>query len=380
MILSVYNPFLLGIQFSAGKTNMSLTVEYPHMKITKQDRKEMLIRLVPENLEDLWHLERILAVGDKVEAVSFRTFKATPDAAAEKKKINVTLLLDKIEFARHANRLRLMGKILSGTPEEFVQVGQHHTIDAEPNFPLSIYKDWKEHHLSRLKAAIAETKRPKVHVMVLDEREAMLASLRGFGVNYEWELERTGSKRDEAKRQTEAHSQFFGELLARLQRLEGGHKIILAGPGFAPENFAKFAKERDAKLAARFVLEHCTYADRTGVSEWLKKGILSRVASDERVALEMEAMEKFVAAVSKGSNKVCYGLKNVKVAVEAGAVERIMVLDELLRTRKDVEDIIEMAEKMKAPVMIFSHESDGGRELAGIGGLAAFLRYAMADN
>jgi len=349
------------------------------MKIVKQDRKERLIKLVPENLEDLWHLERILAPGDEAEAVSWRTFKASETAQAEKKKITVRLFLEKIEFARHANRLRLMGKILSGTPIEFVQVGSYHTIDCEPDFALSIYKDWKEHHLSRLKQAIAETKRPKLHVLVLDEREALLASLRGYGVNYDWELERSGSKRDEPKRQNEAHSQFFGELLARLQRIEGNNKIIVAGPGFAPENFSKFAKERDHKLASRFVMEHCTYADRTGVNELLKKGVLSRVAADERVALEMAAMESFKEAVSKGSKKVCYGLKNVRQAVESGAAEKLMVLDELLRSRKDVEDIIETAEKMKTPVMIFSHESDGGHELAGIGGLAAFLRYAMQN-
>ena len=349
------------------------------MKIVKQDRKEDLIKLVPENLEDLWHLERILASGDRVEAVSFRTFKATETAQAEKKKIVVMLQLEKIEFARHANRLRLMGKIVSGTPVEFVQVGSYHTIDAEPNFPLSIFKDWKEHHLSRLKQAIAETKRPKVHVLVLDEREALLASLRGYGVNYEWELERSSSKRDEAKRQAEAHAVFYGELLARLQRLEGTNKIILAGPGFAPNNFAKFVRERDAKLSSRFVIEHCTYADRTGVTELLKKGVLTRVASGERVALELQAMEEFKTAVSKDSNKVCYGLKNVRSAVEAGAAEKVLVLDEILRQRKDVEDIIETAEKMKTPVMIFSHESDGGHELAGLGGLAAFLRYALAN-
>ena len=349
------------------------------MKIVKQDRKERLIKLVPENLEDLWHLERILAPGDEAEAVSWRTFKASETAQAEKKKITVRLLLEKIEFARHANRLRLTGKIISGSPLEFVQVGSYHTIDCEPDFALSIYKDWKEHHLSRLKQAIAETKRPKLHVLVLDEREALLASLRGFGVNYDWELERSGSKRDEPKRQTEAHSQYFGELLARLQRIEGNNKIIVAGPGFAPENFSKFAKERDPKLSNRFVMEHCTYADRTGVNELLKKGVLSRVAADERVALEMAAMESFKEAMSKGSKKVCYGLKNVRQAVESGAAEKLMVLDELLRSRKDVEDIIETAEKMKTPVMIFSHESDGGRELAGIGGLAAFLRYAMQE-
>ncbi|VVB57242.1 Peptide chain release factor subunit 1 [uncultured archaeon] len=347
------------------------------MKIGKQDKKEGLIRVTPENLEDLWHLERILAPGDKVEAVSWRSFKASETAQAEKKKITVLLSLEKIEFARHANRLRLMGKIISGTPVEFVQAGSYHTIDAEPHFPLSIYKDWKSHQLSRLKQAMAETKRPLVHVLVLDEREALLASLRGYGVNYEWELERSGSKRDEAKRQAEAASQFYGELLSRLQRIEGSNKIILAGPGFAPNNFSKFARERDAKLSARFVVEHCTYADRTGVNELLKKGVLSRVAADERVALELQTMEEFKTLIAKNSDKACYGLKNVKNAVEASAASKVLVLDELLRNRHDVEEIVEQAEAMKIPLMIFSHESEGGRELAGIGGLAAFLRFAL---
>src|SRR5271165_3415913 len=103
------------------------------MKITQQDKKENLIRLIPENLEDLWHLERILAPGDEVQSGSWRSFKATEGATAEKKKIDIRLHIEKIEFARHANRLRLTGKILSGTPVEYVQTGSYHTIDVEPH-------------------------------------------------------------------------------------------------------------------------------------------------------------------------------------------------------------------------------------------------------
>lgn len=350
------------------------------MKIQKQDKKEGLIQLMPENLEDLWHLERILSRGDKVEAVSWRTFKASEESNAEKKKINVMIELEKAEFSRHANHLRLFGKIIKGSPEEFVQIGQHHTIDAMPNFPLSIYKDWKEHHIERLKQAIAETKRPRLYILVLDERQALFAFLHGFGIEYAWELERSGSKRDGAKIQSEANLQFYGQLLSRLENLQEGHKIIVAGPGFAPENFMKFVKERNPKLASSFVLEHCTYADRSGVNELLKKGVLSRIALQERVALELQLMEEFKSEISKGSQKVCYGLQNVRNAVESSAAQKVLVLDELLRQRKDVEEIIETAEKMKIPVVIFSHESDGGRELAGIGGLAAFLRFSLPQN
>ncbi len=347
------------------------------MRINKQDRAENLIKLTPENLEDLWHIERILAPGDEVEGVSWRTFKASETANAEKKKINVRLRAEKIEFARHANRLRVSGKILSGTPEEFVQVGSYHTLDVEPNFAISIYKEWKMHHLSRIKQAMAETKRPRLYMLVMDEKEAAFATMRGFGASYEWELEYKGSKRDEAKKQAEEGKQFFGELLSRLERLEDVHRIVIAGPGFAASNFMNWAKEKNPKLAARFVLEHCTYADRTGVNELLKKGVVKRVASEERVALELQVMEEFKSAIAKNSERVCYGLANVRAGVESRAALKVLVLDELLRQKKNVEEIVELAQTNGVEVMIFSHESDGGRELAGLGGLAAFLRFAL---
>jgi len=350
------------------------------MKITKQSREDGLIRLVPENLEDLWHIERVLSPGDRVESVSFRTFKASDAAVAEKKKVHITLNVEKIEFARHANRLRLTGKIISGTPPEFVQAGSYHTIDVEPDYPVAIYKDWQQHHIDRLKMAIAETKRPRLFILVLDERQALLASLRGYGVDYDWELEASGSKRDEAKKQLESSRTFFGELLARLKMLPESGKIIVAGPGFARENFIKFAKEKEPKLTSRFVLETCTYAERSGVNELLKKGVVSRVAQDERVAQELQIMEEFKAKIAKGSDKVCYGMKAVGHAVDTTAAERVIVLDELLRQRKDVEAIIALADKNRIPIVIFSHESDGGHELAGLGGLAAFLRFPLPRN
>jgi protein pelota len=350
---------------------------YDLMKIVKQDVKQNLIRLIPENLEDLWHMERILSSGDKVESVSFRSYKANEKAVAQKKKITILLLAEKIEFAKHANRLRITGPIESGRPEEYVQVGSYHTIDIEPGFAVSIMKDWKKHQINRLKQAISETKRPRIHILVMDEKKAIFASVLGFGIKYNWELEHNGSKRDEAKRQSDAQNQYFGDILSRLRLLDDTNKIVLAGPGFAPKNFFDFAKERDSKICSRFILEHCTYAERSGVNELLKQGVVSKIAKDERVALEMQLMEEFKLKLAKDSDKICYGLKNVKIALEIAAAQRVLVLDELLRTNKDVEKLLELAEKNRVDIKIFSHESDGGQELAGFGGFVAFLRFAL---
>ena len=151
----------------------------------------------------------------------------------------------------------------------------------------------------------------------------------------------------------------------------------MAGPGFGKENLMKFIKQKDPGLAKKIVLEHCTYAERTGINELLKKGVVSKVAAEERAESELVLMDKFSAELRKESGLVAYGKEEVRAAVEASAVETLLVLDELLRNDKKAEEIIEEAEKRKVKLVVFSHESDGGRELAGFGGLAALLRFRM---
>ena len=343
------------------------------MKLGKQDPKEGEIRLTPENTEDLWHIERILQIGDRILSKTWRRYKAVEEDSGEKKLVTMKLLVEKVEFSPFANRLRVTGKIIEGTPVEFVQIGSYHTIDIEQDLPVSIIKDkWMSHHLSRIKQAIAETKRPKLAMLVLDESKAIFATLRGYGVQYELELENNASKRDD--KFDEKKQSFFGEILKKLQSMQVG-RIIVAGPGFGKENLMKFIKQKDSKLASRIILEHCSYAERTGINELLKRGVVGKVAEEERAANELQLMDKFSVELKKDSGLVAYGLEDVRNAVSSSAVESLLVLDELLRNNKEIEQVVEEAEKRKVKLIVFSHESDGGRELAGYGGFAALLRF-----
>ena len=345
------------------------------MRLGKQDPKEGEIRLTPENTEDLWHIERLLSPGDIVIAKTFRRFKATEDDAGEKKAVTIKLAVEKIEFSPHANRLRATGKIIEGTPEEFVQQGAYHTIDIEENFPVSIIKEkWMAHHMARIKQAIVETKRPRMGLLVLDENKAIYATLRGVGVQYELELENNASKRDD--KFDEKTQSFFGEIIKKLQSSPVG-RIIVAGPGFGKENLMKYIKQKDATLAKKIILEHCSYAERSGINELLKRGVVSKVAGEERAENELMLMDKFSTELRKESGLVAYGKKEVAEAVSSSAVDTLMVVDELLRTDKEIEKVVEEAEKRKVKLSVFSQESDGGRELAGFGGFAALLRFRM---
>jgi len=345
------------------------------MRILRQSREEGLVKLEPENLEDLWHIERVLEAGDKVRGTSFRRFKPGEGDAGEKKQIKVEIAAEKIEFAKFANRLRVTGPIISGSPEEFVQIGAYHTVDIEPGFPVTLVKsNWKNYQIERLRQAVVETKRPKVAFVVLDDEKAIFATLRGYGVEFEFELEARASKRDE--KYEEKIAQYFGEIFKKISSYEVG-TVIVAGPGFTKDNLRGYIAKKDRELLKKIVFESCSYAERSGVYELLKKGVVGKATEAQHFEQEVNAIEELMLHIGKDDGLATYGIAQVREAVEASAAARIFVLDEVLRANKEVENAVGLAEKKKVQLLIFSHEGEPGRKLSGLGGLAAILKFRI---
>ncbi len=92
-----------------------------------------------------------------------------------------------------------------------------------------------------------------------------------------------------------------------------------------------------------------------------------------RISEETEAVEKLLSEIAKDGLAV-YGLKETQKALEAGAIETMLVSDKKVR---DVEDLIERAEKQKAKILIVSSEHQSGEKLLGLGGVAGLLRYKV---
>jgi protein pelota len=72
-----------------------------------------------------------------------------------------------------------------------------------------------------------------------------------------------------------------------------------------------------------------------------------------------------------------YGLVEVNKAAEAHAIEKLLVLDEYLRTDSEAEKLAEKADRAKADVVIVSSEGDAGEKLKGFGKIAAILRFKI---
>ncbi len=341
------------------------------MRIVHFDRKTGEMKIQAETLDDMWHLEKVISEGDLVESRTMRTYKV--GTKEEKKPVTIRIKTERAEFAKNANRLRILGTIEWGTPEEYIQRGRHHTIEVGEGDRVKIIKRWKNHEIKRLQQAEKESKRPKLRIIVMDDEKALTATLRAFGVDYGPEFHSSGSKKDD--NYEKAEQSYFGQISSEIERHE--EKYVVAGPGFAKENLKDFIKQKKPELLKRIIFESVSYAERNGVNELFKRGVIEKTMGEERLQKEMNLVEEMLTEVYKDSGMAVYGLVEVRKAAEAHAIGKLLVLDEYLRNDSEAEKLAEKADRAKADVVIVSSEGDAGEKLKGFGKIAAILRFKI---
>lgn len=329
------------------------------------DLKHGTAELTPEDADDVWLLHDIIMPGTLVTARTERTVEVRRGEEAEvvgRKPVTLTLLVEKVDIAE---RLRLTGKIVEAPPE--IAKG-YHSIDIKPGTTIVIQKTWATWEVNKIRAA-AQKAEP-VLVLVLDERDAdmwlltererHLLHIAGPGL----------SKAEGVSRKPE----YFGNVLAALkQHAEEVRHVIIAGPGFTREEFASLVAERDKSLATRVTLDAASHTGEPGLAELLRRGTLERLKASSRLETETRAVEQLLVEIAKEGLAV-YGNEQTKAAIEAGAVELLLVSDKKVRV---VADLMEAAEKTRTTVMIISSQHAAGERLLGMGGIGGILRYRL---
>lgn len=332
------------------------------MKLIKRDFRHE-IKILPETLDDLWNLMNLLREGDRVGARTFRTIQASSEG--EKKPVFLKLVLEKIAYSEDGRTLRLSGKIIDA-PDDFER--GYHTLSVEPGTILSIEKKWQDYELRKLKDALTY-RGLDVLICVMDERRADFAHATELRVK---EIASVHSKSAGKMFGAASGDAFYAEIISYIrENIEKYDKAIIAGPGFAKENlFSALPKE----LKKKCVLEQSSITGMTGMNEVVKRGAISRVMAESRMSSETRLVEDFLAGLGRETGLVTYGISHVKSAVNAGAAEKVIVSDKLVRDRV-VQEILKAAESMKAETFIINSTHEAGEKLLALGGVAAFLRY-----
>jgi protein pelota len=343
------------------------------MKIVSHNEQEHWLKVEPQCLEDLWYLQKIIQPGDAVEGGSFRRFKVdgAEKDSGEKKKIHVVVRAEQVEFAENASILRVTGVIENGTPQEYVAKGQHHTLDVDIHQRVKIFKILTPYDWSLLKEAKQKAQHVKAFLIVLDEHQATLAELSLQGIKFYGEINFKGTKKD-PKMFEEAKKAYFSEIAKTMDNKE---KNVVAGPGFTKENFQKYLKEKHPALLKTTSFEYASTAEKSGVYELLKRGLVEKAMGEQKIAQEFGLLEKFKQSIGKDDHKNVYGIKDVQKAVQANAVEHLMISDTLVKD-PTISKIMENARKTGAKLHVFNSENETGQELKHYG-MVALLRYPL---
>ena len=326
------------------------------------------IRLFPESIDDLWHLQHLVAPGDLVFATTFRSVDTPGDKLrpekVEKRPVRLGVRIERVEFSEHGIRLRLSGVIEHG-----IDIGAYHTINVETGFEISVIKQWRPHELERIDRAVKSSAFGLIHILTIEEGEAELFRLRQYGPESVVTFSSGSGKGGES----DNRPAFFEQVLAPLTAIEG--PLIIAGPGFIKDDFVKHAKNRGSPVAEKAISVETRRIGRGAVQDVIGKGVLEKLIDDIQLSREVRFMDEVLCRIAQ-DGAVTYGRQEVKDAIGFGAAEQVLIADTLLRDPVIIS-LIESAEAMRATVVVLSSSFEPGERLVALGGIAALLRYKM---
>jgi peptide chain release factor subunit 1 len=300
------------------------------------------------------------------------------------------------------------------------------SFEPPERLPTKIYWCDQTFVLEPLKAMIQE--HDIYALIVLDAREASIGLLSGKSIKTLKNLDSTvpsktvkgGMSQGRYDRLREdAINEFLNEIgdvaneILLKQEIKG---LIIGGPGPVKEKFAK-GKYLNYMIANKLLgVKDTGYTGDFGLRELVERA--EDLLKDSVIAREKATMNRFFTELEK-NGPVTYGLNEVKQAIEAGAVETLLISEgfdwvrvrfacqcgneetkdlkrSVFQAKKeqkcgkcggwmkpsgeeiDLMDVImEQAEKTGAKVEIISLETPEGGQFKELGGVGAMLRYKL---
>lgn len=274
-----------------------------------------------------------------------------------------------------------------------------------------------------------------VGVLVMDRREATLATLRGKHIEIVRRLTsgvpgkhgKGGQSARRFERLIEIAAHEYAKRVAEaandiFSQIPDLRAILVGGPGRTKDEFLKSELLHDGiKRKIAGVLD-TGYTDEQGIKEVVNKS--GEVLADLDILKEKSLIQRFMEELVAGKGLVTYGEQDIRRSIELGAVELLLISEDLRRSRalarcqacghelretvddtktyrkqlagracpscgetrltlvesKDVvQELLELAERFGARVEFISTETEEGKQLRiAFKGLAAILRFRPA--
>jgi len=334
------------------------------MKILNKDLAQGIVQIHINCLEDLWYLYALIKPNDLIKMTTWRYKDVESDKLRPenkiKRKITLKLKITNIKFQEFSNRLRTQGIIIDGE-----NLGSYHTFDISVGSKFQIEKYiWEAYEVKYLEDAVNITKEDTLIIVALDYNEATIARIHTYGVEFIANIYSYSSGKIYPS--NEKKISYYEKIYQKLAYTKD--KIVVAGPGFAKDDFVNHYKE---KLPLICVVS-ATSSTIAGINEVLK----SNVVENLRLSKEIRLVETIFHEIAK-DGLVAYGKKEVQYGLSLGAVDKLVFTEKFMRYDNDTKNLVELARKTNAKYMIICSFHEGGRKLNTLGGVAALLRYKV---
>ncbi len=181
-----------------------------------------------------------------------------------------------------------------------------------------------------------------------------------------------------ARIREEATKEFFNRIndsaqkaFLNIKELKG---ILIGGPGQYKEIFIDRGYLNDQLKRKIISIQDLSYTGEFGLKELVEKS--QDVLADEAIAQERKIMERFLKLLSVEPEKIAYGLDEVKKALEFGAIDVLLVSEDLDEETMDFFE--EKCEESGAELQVISTDTSEGKQLRDLGLVGAILRFALS--
>lgn len=345
------------------------------MQLEVLDDRHGVIRVRIDSEDDLWLLSFLLAPGDTIKALTSRDVSL----GSEKRRIPMVLSVkvEYVEFQPFTNRLRIHGIVLEG-PDRFGVIGSHHTISVGVGSEITITKsNWDKKLLDEvLKIARAIN----ILLIAVDFDEYAIALLQTQGLKI---VESKNVSLPISDEMLEEEKKVLVEELARkiveTARRYSVEAIVIGSPG----NLKVEIKEAIENLSRELKIYLDTVANGgyAGLQELLHRDVLGSIIRDSAIAKATKIIEEFDKLLVKNINMVAYGVDNVVLATELGAVKKLAIVDEMVsgfdETRQKIEKMLKDVVNKNGDIVIVPSDTPVGQRIKMLGGVIAILRYPL---
>ncbi|HLI46061.1 MAG TPA: hypothetical protein VKU94_02600 [Geobacterales bacterium] len=336
-------------------------------------------KITVQSEDDLFYLYLLIEEGDEIYGWTYRNRKIYGREGkaerGEKERVYLGIRVEKSYFHPSLSGLKIIGSLIY-RPEDFEASG-YHSFLINIGDTINLKKsNWNSALVQSVLKEIKESY-PKSLIVALDYGSFAIAALynQRFDIIYS-EEKSVGGKREKIKR-----DEMLEEFLKNCTK-NTREAIMKVNPElvifYGPSSIKDMVYEEVKRSEKNIFRVNGSIGGVEGIYEALRNEEVLKILSlfgheEESFTLE---------SVLSNSEKIAFGIEEVKSAASLRAVDKLFISTKLIKnvTKEKLEEIRKIAEEVKlygGSIKIIAEESEAGKTLDKMGNIIALLRFNL---